>query len=57
MQNFISFSVLLRTVTFVIILFSIGVTYYVMVVQKDYVIFENPEGPETEEYFEELFAI
>jgi len=35
------------------ILFSIVTTYYVMVVQKDYTILSNPEGPDTSDYFEE----
>lgn len=48
---------LIRTSTFLIIFFSIVVTHYVMVVQLDYTIFTNPEGPETADYFEELFAI
>lgn len=47
-------SILVRTATFILIAFSIAVTYYVMVVRKDYEIFTNPDGPETEEYFEEL---
>jgi len=49
-------AVIIRTLTGLLVLFSIGVTYYVMIVQKDYVIFTNPDGPETEEYFDELFA-
>ncbi len=36
--------------------FSIIVTYYVMVIEKDYVIFTNTDGPETDDYFAELFA-
>jgi len=46
----------IRVTTLLCIVFSIVVTYYVKVVQKDYVIFTNPEGPETEEYFAELFG-
>ncbi len=49
-------AVSIRIATLTFIIFSIAVTYYVKVFQKDYVIFTNPEGPETEEYFEELFA-
>jgi hypothetical protein len=49
-------STVLRISTIALIIFSILVTYYVKVIQQDYVIFTNPEGPETEEYFEELFA-
>lgn len=47
-------AVSLRTITFSMIVFSVVVTYYVMVVQQDYEIFTNPEGPETAEYFEEM---
>lgn len=49
-------AVLLRVTTVCLILFSIVVTYYVKVIKTDYVIFTNPDGPETEDYFEELFA-
>jgi len=52
----ISLSAFIRGITLTLILFSIIVTYYVKVVQKEYVIFTNPEGPETEDYFAELFA-
>ena len=46
----------LRSATLVLVLFSIITTFYVKVIKKDYVIFTNPDGPETEEYFQELFA-
>ena len=46
----------IRCCTLLLIGFSIVATYYVKVVQKDYIIFTNPEGPETEDYFDELFA-
>jgi|GEM_PF-2384287 len=46
----------IRTTTLTLIVLSIIITYYVKVVQKDYVIFTNPDGPETADYFEELFA-
>ncbi len=51
-----NFALLIRVITLSMIAFSIAVTYYVKVVQQDYVIFTNPDGPETEDYFEELFA-
>ena len=44
----------LRLITYSMIAFSIIVTYYVMVIQKDYEIFTNPDGPETADYFEEM---
>ena len=50
------FAVAIRITTLCLILFSIIVTYYVKVVQQDYVIFTNPDGPETEDYFAELFG-
>ena len=37
----------IRSTTVALVLFSIMVTYYV--------IFTNPEGPETADYFEEFF--
>ena len=49
-------SAIIRGITLSLILFSILVTYYVKVVKQEYVIFTNPEGPETEDYFDELFA-
>lgn len=49
-------AMILRTVTGALILFSIIVTHYVMIIAKDYKIFTNPEGPDTAEYFEELFG-
>ena len=45
----------IRSTTVALVLFSIMVTYYVMIVRKEYVIFTNPEGPETADYFEEFF--
>lgn len=50
------FAISIRATIAAMVVFSIIVTYYVKVVQKDYVIFTNPEGPETEDYFDELFA-
>lgn len=43
----------IRVVLSLLILMSIGITYYVMVVQKDYEILTNPDGPDTSDYFEE----
>ena len=51
-----SAAAILRAITGALILFSIIVTYYVMIIEKDYVMFTNPDGPETAEYFEELFG-
>lgn len=34
------------------IVFSISVTYYVMIIQKNYSILQNPDGPDTSDYFE-----
>jgi len=51
-----SLAIFIRSLTVFFIIFSIFVTYYVMIVEKDYIIFTNPDGPETEDYFEELFA-
>jgi len=30
---------------------SFGVTYYVMVVNRDFEVLSNPEGPDTSDYF------
>lgn len=49
-------SVMLRIMLVSMIVFSIVVTYHVMVIKKDYEIITNPEGPDTSDYFEELFA-
>jgi|AntRauTorckE6833_2_1112554.scaffolds.fasta_scaffold10509_5 hypothetical protein len=49
-------AVVIRSLTISLILFSILVTYYVKVAQTDYVIFTNPDGPETEDYFAELYG-
>lgn len=43
---------LIRFFTVLSIAISIGVTYYALIVLKDYDILTNPEGPETEDYFE-----
>lgn len=47
-------AITIRTALAIMIIFSIVVTYYVMVVKKNYEIFTNPDGPETEDYFLEL---
>jgi hypothetical protein len=49
-------AIIIRSLTVFFIILSIAIIYYVMIVQKNYVIYTNPEGPETEDYFEELFA-
>jgi len=56
MSSSVPKATLLRGITFSLILFSIITTYYVMVIDQNYTILTNPEGPETEEYFEELNA-
>lgn len=50
------FAIFLRSCTLLLIVLSIFVTYYVKVMQKEYIIFTNPDGPETEDYFDELFT-
>lgn len=35
------------------IICSIGLTYHVKVVEKDYYILTNPDGPDTSDYFDE----
>ncbi|MEM9336305.1 MAG: hypothetical protein AAGA35_00415 [Patescibacteria group bacterium] len=48
-------SLAIRSVTVLLIFFSIVTTYYVMVIQRDYVIEVNEDGgPDTSDYFEEL---
>ncbi len=44
MQQKNSISIIIRIVLAISILFSIGVVYYVKIVQKDYVIFYNDDG-------------
>lgn len=56
MSGTFNYAKLIRRITILLVLFSIMTTYYVMIVQKDYVIFTNPGGPDTEDYFDELFA-
>lgn len=43
----------LRFLFCILIICSIAVTYYVIVVNKDFEIVTNPEGPDTSDYFEE----
>ena len=47
------YAFILRLVRMLLITLSIAVTFYVMVVQKDYEILTNPDGPDTSDYFEE----
>ncbi len=42
----------IRVIIAVLILFSIVTTYHVTVVQKDFEILTDPEGPDTSDYFE-----
>jgi hypothetical protein len=47
-----SLSIIIRSITLAVIGFSIGITYYVYVIQKDYEIITLPDGPDTSDYFE-----
>lgn len=47
---------ILRLTTAILVVFSITVTYFVMIVENRYEIFTNPGGPDTEEYFNELYT-
>jgi hypothetical protein len=47
------FAVYIRTFTVIGIVASIATVYYVMIVQKDYEVLTNPDGPDTSDYFEE----
>lgn len=47
-----SISILIKILIALMIISSIFITYYVMVVKKDYEIFTNPDGPDTSDYFE-----
>jgi hypothetical protein len=51
-------SVLLRITFFACVSFSIVLIYYVNVVQKNYQVFTNPDGPDTTDYFinEDIYA-
>ena len=42
----------IRSLTYILICLSIIVNYQVFIINKDYEIFTNPDGPETEDYFE-----
>lgn len=42
---------IVRVTLGVCILLSIGMMYYVYIVQKDYVVFTNPGGPDLEETY------
>lgn len=48
---------LIRSATALMIIFSIFVTFYVIVIQRDYHIETYPDGPDTSDYFEELGII
>jgi hypothetical protein len=41
----------LRLLFTFLILCSFGVTYYVIVVKRDFEVLTNPEGPDTSDYF------
>lgn len=46
----------IRILFLVLISASIAITYYVMVIQRDFAVLTNPEGPDTSDYFEEAPA-
>ena len=41
----------LRITFFIFVIFSISVIYYTKVDQKNFVVFVNPDGPDTTDYF------
>lgn len=43
-----------KLITLLLITFSLGVTFYVKVVEGDYIIFDDPDGPDVEEYMIEM---
>lgn len=43
--------ILLRTIFFTQVVFSLYVLYQVKIVQDDFHIFTNPDGPDTTDYF------
>ena len=43
--------ILLRTLFFTFVVFSLYVLYYTKIVQDDFYIFTNPDGPDTTDYF------
>ncbi len=43
--------VILRTLFFILVAFGIFVIYYAMVVQQNFAVFTNPDGPDTSDYF------
>lgn len=47
------FSKILIIILFSLIACSITITYKVMVIDKSYEIFTNPDGPDTSDYLEE----
>lgn len=44
---------LFRTIFFFLIALSIGVNYYVFIIQKDFEVLTNEDGPDTSDYFAE----
>lgn len=44
-------TIILRTLYVLFFLFSVFVTYHELVVEKNYEVFTNPEGPDTSDYF------
>lgn len=44
-------TIFLRSFFFLSVIFSIIIIYYVNVVQKDFFIYTNEDGPDTSDYF------
>jgi hypothetical protein len=44
-------TIILRTIYVLLFIFSVFVTYQELVVNQNYEIFTNPEGPDTTDYF------
>ncbi len=40
----------LRIIAIILILISIGITYHVKVIRGDFLVIENPDGPDTSDY-------
>jgi len=45
------FAVFLRFIFFTLVLISIISIYYTKVIQQDFEVYNNPEGPDTTDYF------
>ena len=45
-----TWAIMVRGFLAVSIVWSVGMMYYTYVVQRDYVVFTNPDGPNTTDY-------